>query len=73
MRSRYQTIFVYDRGEGPNVQHWCCKVDNGEPQPLMKSQNVVLYEKVSIQVKTGYEGCGLWGLGRCEISTARYQ
>jgi len=61
-----------DPGEGQSVQHWCCKVDNGEPQPIHKSQNVVLYEKVSIQVKTGYEGCGLWGMGRCEISTARY-
>lgn len=58
---------------GEDAQHWCCKVANGEPQPILKSRNNILYEKVSISVTTGYQGCGLWGMGRCEHTTARYQ
>lgn len=56
-----------------NAQHWCCKVDDQEPKPLIQTRKVVHYEKQTVAVRSGYEGCGLWGTGRCSLYTARYK
>ncbi|XP_067934768.1 uncharacterized protein [Watersipora subatra] len=72
LKPKLQEELTKRAGPGAHVQHWCCKVKNGDPTPMLKTRKQVLYEKVSISVTTGYQGCGLWGSGRCAQTTARY-